>query len=270
MAKRRPGGYKEGRDRRTATMSQQTPSYRVISIAVQFSSTILLSDLKEGSLVGFPSYSQRNLTMPKDQDDSLGGWTRPPHDFSLFGELYSEYTAEPDSNGVSDTESKRHAMLPYTEAANRTATRNYKGPALVYSSRVACMPPTIVAEISTELEEATGNIHGYMIGRGQISSTLSRADLATSIPCYGGQCLAEIPFNYALPTLGKKQSLASSYCTPQETDVSVWTSSWKVGMRDWITTASVFLVFSSNMHSEQWELSNSSSLTLPLLAIEEE
>ncbi|KAI1265802.1 hypothetical protein F5Y18DRAFT_416699 [Xylariaceae sp. FL1019] len=241
------------------------------SIAIQFASTILVSDLHVSSLVGFPQGIERNLTLSKDQDGALTSWDQPVRDYSLFGELYSGYHANPTLNGLSDTGTKRHAMMPFTKSIDRMAIRGYEGPSIVFSSRVVCMPPTIDdGMVSDFVIKATGYIAGTMQGQVVVQDTLSRAGLDLLDHCNLDGCPADIPFKCAVPTVPYLEYVGGAFCTPQDTDPNVFSSPWQVGMTNWTSAANVVLLFSSNVQYTGFNTSKSGSLTLPQPVIKDE
>ncbi|KAI0154971.1 hypothetical protein GGR57DRAFT_465574 [Xylariaceae sp. FL1272] len=241
------------------------------SIAIQFASTVLVSDLHDSSLVGFPQGIERNLTLSKAQDGALAGWEQPVRDYSLFGELYSGYRASPDLNGLSDTGSKRHAMMPFNKPLDRMTIREYDGPSIVFSSRVACMPPTINdGEISDFVYEATEHIAGTIQGQVLVQDTLSRAGLDSQGKCDLDGCPSKIPFECAVPTVPYPDYVGSSFCTPQDTDPNIFSSPWRVDITNWTSAANVVLVFSSNVQYTGFNTSKTGSISLPKPVIKDE
>ncbi|CAO2647788.1 Nn.00g087100.m01.CDS01 [Neocucurbitaria sp. VM-36] len=117
----------------------------ITTSVLQFSSTILLSDLKLGPLVGHDlasdvrvglSYVGEVEKIPRDS-----AWTTNPPSFPAFGE-YFEPPASVDS-GVVDTGLLFRAFLPYSASESRQRLSNYHGNALVLDARVVCQAPLL-------------------------------------------------------------------------------------------------------------------------------
>ena len=141
--------------------------------ALQFSSTVLLSDLRLGQLPSLPvnrtisydfEYTTHGQPLPTNPESKFnfgyyqytGGvtypiqlrvptWSRNPPAFPAFAE-YSETL--PAIAGVDDTGILLRAFLPFADAQSRESIRNYSGIAHVLDSRVRCgvnslgVPPT--------------------------------------------------------------------------------------------------------------------------------
>ncbi|KAI3318114.1 hypothetical protein HD806DRAFT_513138 [Xylariaceae sp. AK1471] len=240
------------------------------NIAAQLSSTILLSDLHDYSLVGFANETQRNLSITSSGGGPTGRWSLPPKDISLFGEIYSGYTATPNSFGLSDTGVKRHSMLPFTE--DRTAIRSYQGPSLVMSSRVACMPPVISGNIWNSIVSEGTRRFGNIAGQILIKETLSRAGLSSQGQCNSSQCLYDIPFQCAIPSnYGNVDPIATAFCTATKWPEKLLTSDWKLDVDPWESANSTpVLVFSTNMNDSGWKPLDNLTVNLPQPVIKDE
>ncbi|KAI3336786.1 hypothetical protein HD806DRAFT_542571 [Xylariaceae sp. AK1471] len=233
------------------------------SIVAQFSSTILLSDLRNDSLAGFSHEVGRNLTITDDIPIFTTGWALPPRDNSLFGELPTGYNARPNQNGLSDTGVKRRAMLPFTQEQERATIRNYEGPSMVFSSRVACMPPVVSGEIEILIDTIEFRRSGHVTGQIHLKETFRIAGLASQSMCDSGACQSHIPFHCSiLSVYGDADPIAASFCTLQSTDQSISTSTWKISMDPWTSAASAVLVFSTNMDDDRWKPFDNSSIKL--------
>jgi hypothetical protein len=117
----------------------------VTTSILQFSSTILLSDLKLGPLVGHPavseartsiSYSGEVEKIPRDS-----AWTTNPPLYPTFGE-YSEAPVGVE-DGMTDTGVLLRAFLPFGTAEARQRLAHYEGNALVLDARVSCQAPML-------------------------------------------------------------------------------------------------------------------------------
>ena len=145
--------------------------------ALQFSSTVLLSDLRLGQIAGLPT--QRNATY--DFVYTHGGtgpdpgvyrpsgysypiqlrtstWLRNPPSFPAFAEYSSPV---PGLEGVDDTGVLLRSFLPFADAQSREGIRDYSGPAMVLDSRVSCQRPHLSRVSTSEGGSAlTGRIAG--------------------------------------------------------------------------------------------------------------
>ena len=131
----------------------------VTTTSLQFSSTVLLSDLRIGQLPGLPV--RRNSTVDFKYIHNWHGnvpemgeisgytypiqlrtstWLRPPSAFPAFAE-FSRPVSSPD--GVDDTGVLLRAFLPFADAQSRESIRNYSGLATVLDSRVSCQAPKL-------------------------------------------------------------------------------------------------------------------------------
>jgi hypothetical protein len=135
--------------------AQLRRNYHVYTIAtcllittsvLQFSSTLLLSDLKLGPLIGTKLASQvrPGLSYPVGGVERIArdsAWTTNPPNYVTFGEYY-----EPPSNAnnkAMDTGVLLRAFLPYAAAESRQSLGRYSGNSLVLDARVSCQAPSI-------------------------------------------------------------------------------------------------------------------------------
>jgi hypothetical protein len=131
------------------------------TILLQFSSTLLLSDVQPG-LLGSPdsekviktSLSFQNIYQRITRD---AAWTTDPPGYPTFGE-YSETASK--TEGISDTGMLLRTFLPWPKAATRQIIRSYNGKALVMDARVSCQAPDITNLNATEhYAEITGTVN---------------------------------------------------------------------------------------------------------------
>ncbi|KAF3935672.1 hypothetical protein ABW19_dt0206951 [Dactylella cylindrospora] len=135
--------------------------YFLAALASQFTSTILLSDFGVIripdvantsmrlygilDLDGYDEYQSDNEIVVGTPRGELGGsivnpWVTGLQSYPRFAEY-----AEPGTVGewFSDTGRKFRAFLPLRANSDRSALRNYTGPATVVNSRVICVPPIL-------------------------------------------------------------------------------------------------------------------------------
>jgi hypothetical protein len=233
------------------------------NVAIQFSSTILFADLQSTSVVGFPYQTEKNVNFQEsDGGGSFSTWSLPPRDYSLFGELPTNYSAEPTAYGLSDTGVKRHAMLPF--ASDRTTLRSYRGSSIVMSSRVACMPPVVSGEVMNLFNPNTMRRWGFMTGQVMYKDSLNRASLGASDHCSSGTCPTTVPFGCNIPSRAYDfQPIVSGFCSPQTFDPRQYTMSWRLDDDPWTSAAAMVLVFSSNIDDDGWSPMDNQTTALP-------
>lgn len=172
------------------------------TVATQFSSTLLLSDFRQASLLTDTTYghipvleTQPELLLPLT--NSTGGtsslaWQQAMTSYPPFGER--TIRARLTSTSVSDTGGVKRAFLPF-QARQRQNLRRYEGAAVTYESRVACVHPSLTGKIYAgsdrlSLPRIAGNLSWV--------SDVNDPDF-TGLSCdKPGQC-DDVPFDCALP-----------------------------------------------------------------------
>lgn len=116
----------------------------LITLASQFFSTVLLSDFSNTAIVGDANKSSVAFTSSSTAGFPWGSsniWEITPDTYPRFAEYH-----EPPSESAADREDTGmtlRAFLPFRQTERRTTTREYKGPATVFDSRVICVRPTV-------------------------------------------------------------------------------------------------------------------------------
>ncbi|KAI1756300.1 hypothetical protein F4782DRAFT_485603 [Xylaria castorea] len=245
------------------------------NIAMQFSSTILFSDLQVRLLVKSPHTIQTNMLLSNNSQANAVTWSRSPRDFSLFGESYTGYSANPDSLGLSDTGVKRHAMLPFAKSEERTALREYRGPSIVLSSRVACMPPTVSGTVrfsnTTSSGSASYQKFGYMIGKVLYKETFRSAGIVPPGTYDSDKRSSnDIYFDCAVPARYQLEPIVNTICTPNTLEGQFNSSGWHINQDPWTAAATVVLIFSTNLNNDAWESLGNATVQLPQSDVQEE
>jgi hypothetical protein len=163
------------------------------TILLQFSSTLLLSDVQPG-LLGSPQFERvlktglsfQNIYQRITRD---AAWTTNPPVYPTFGE-YSESVATIE--GISDTGILLRTFLPHSTAANRQIIRSYNGKALVMDARVSCQAPDITNLNATE---------HYAEITGMVNATRP-ADMLQNIVASSFTCSLAGPNEYSICQLG--------------------------------------------------------------------
>jgi hypothetical protein len=164
------------------------------TILLQFSSTLLLSDIKPG-LLGSPDFevvlkpglSFRNIYQRITRD---AAWTTNPPFYPAYGEYSGSV---PTTDGISDTGILLRTFLPWSTAATRQIIRSYNGKALVLDARVSCQAPVITDLTATEhYAEITGTVNAT-----------KPADMLQTIVASSFACSIAGPNEYSICQLGR-------------------------------------------------------------------
>ncbi len=174
----------------------------LFTLASQFTSTILLSDLGQGTVItpavtstntsGF-SFVDAGFDIITDQlenpnspfETSPNYWTTDPTVFQTFAE-HSELGSS--SDGVEDTGLTLRALLPFGDANARETIRDFEGMAPVFDARIVCTRPQLTDLI---LDPANPSVLSLM---GNYTANPSLPGLAATQPVVPFNCPLMIPF----------------------------------------------------------------------------
>ncbi|KAJ2998190.1 hypothetical protein NUW58_g397 [Xylaria curta] len=156
------------------------------SLAVQFSSTILISDFGSAVLIQFPTRTQKNLALSESTlNVTFAGIYQEfgnHHGWPAFGGRGTTDLAKPNIHGLSDTGLQQRAFLPYDQG-NRTTLRSFKGPTAVIATRVSCIPPIMDATFNPVYPDSTypyGSINGTI----EFNATFKGANISANSCSY--------------------------------------------------------------------------------------
>lgn len=126
----------------------------ISAVGMQFSSTILVSDFDEASLIGYPNLTRINIAtseMIPEVGDTL--WSNKEIDsaMTIFGERDGPAPTLNDY-GVLDTGTKQRAFLPF-QKADRVRLQHFEGPVFMMNSRVSCLRPSMIATLAYDQTE---------------------------------------------------------------------------------------------------------------------
>ncbi|GME37294.1 hypothetical protein BKCO1_5000026 [Neofusicoccum parvum] len=118
----------------------------LVTIAANFSSTILLFDVRPGQIKGDPELINVPLGWKEGTSKELATWyqnfmLQTPSAYQTFAEYWNR--PEPAEN-ISDTGPLLRALLPFSSEQTRSSIQNYNGNATVFDARVACVRPNFV------------------------------------------------------------------------------------------------------------------------------
>ncbi|KAL5316380.1 hypothetical protein ACEPPN_015425 [Leptodophora sp. 'Broadleaf-Isolate-01'] len=133
-----------------ATVPALTTALTILTIAIQFTTTALFSDVNS---IVVPGPSNRldlasnfiynvNGTVPVVTRGTT--WTKKPPFYPIFAEYHEDPPETPD--GVSDTGLTLRAFVPLQSQQSRAQLKEYEGRATVLDSRVVCMRPNLTGE----------------------------------------------------------------------------------------------------------------------------
>jgi len=178
------------------------------SVAIQFSSTLLISDLVNKAVVGDPTYDMRPVFMSTatlKQTVNTNYWLQKPSAYMAFGEIASGTSSSPSGAGVSDTGITKRVFLPFQEGQRKT-TRRYEGKGFTFHTRHVCLPPVMDASLYILAEPQNPNNPANIILAGNMSyaASLRMAGLPAPPDCPDGSCFSDQPlgafFNCSLPS----------------------------------------------------------------------
>ncbi|KAI6090651.1 hypothetical protein F4821DRAFT_274792 [Hypoxylon rubiginosum] len=235
----------------------------IVALCLQFSSTILISDLHRFMIVGdVGTQSIRNLCSFSGLEPAQV-W--PPYSYipvyTMFGEEKSEYNITPNARGFSDSGIVRRGYLPLEGVENRTSVRLYHGTTLVPYSRTVCVPPKLNNHFSSSyfvFNDST--TFGSMTGTVDYGLSLRSAYPGVGPLCTSDEC-ETIPFECIIPGTQVDHSSQANYCfletvglTSQalQTVVLNGLSDTNIPGEPWSLNSSIHLVVRSNLTALDW------------------
>lgn len=151
------------------------------ALALQFTSTLLISDFKQISVVQGDVHSSVLYAAPDMYDEGAGN-IQPGTGVDFFQAApaaytrFAEYSEPPHlSADYADTGVTLRAFMPFGLSEDRSLLRGYKGPATVIDSRVRCALPTVVIHNITFMADSGTNSNYEIAIAGQV-------DLQGSMP----------------------------------------------------------------------------------------
>jgi hypothetical protein len=155
----------------------------ITTSVLQFSSTILLSDLRIGPLIGHPSTSEVRTSISYSGDVEKiprdSAWTTNPPLFPTFGEYFEAPVGV--ENGMTDTGVLLRAILPFGTAEARQRLAQYDGNALVLDARVSCQAPVLTKFNAT----ASSALNRQLVG---VVAPSQKSDMFKSITATPFDC----------------------------------------------------------------------------------
>lgn len=222
------------------------------TLASQFTSTILVSDLAFGSLVDFP-YSTNISFMMSEQVYSNGyadefNWGEAPN-LVPFGEIPNVQNPAPNQEGFSDTGVLRRVWLPTD--TNLMTMRSYAGPGWVVDSRVSCMRPAIDPIFESNPIDPSSS---FVSGAIDYDGVYQQAGLDFPPPtCAGGQCLPAA-FNCSIPSFtNPSHPMPNFLCVPDiGNSDSISSSNFTIQQSPILESSIVMIILATNATEANW------------------
>jgi hypothetical protein len=209
----------------------------ISTLASQFTSTLLFSDVVQGVIIDFPINVTTGFGYLGQYPDDAAlnyvntAWTNSPTQFQAFAE-YSEVGATGD--GIDDTGLTLRSLLPITTQAARESLHLFQGLAPTFDARVICVRPNITNLALCDDEYICGDIKPELT-----TSDLVVYDDYTSFSCYlmGGDGWQLCPITASLGQAGSvlpvldptnNQSLTHTYVPDTGWVASNANASWPI------------------------------------------
>ncbi|KAI1735768.1 hypothetical protein F4680DRAFT_461551 [Xylaria scruposa] len=177
----------------------------VVTLALQFSSTLLLSDINSFVIIGGLNKTKFGDVFGfngEDQEVPFFASLEPiqfllQHPvYAIFGEVQAGFDATPNNNGVSDTGLVQRSLLPILEADERRSVRKAEGTTMVMSSRSSCIRPRINAKYYTR--HLSGHIYRSIEGTVDYDMSFESAGVTWGSLCNDIGC-GVVAFDCVIP-----------------------------------------------------------------------
>ncbi len=221
-------------------------------VAVQFSSTILVSDLSYGSLVG----GQVNTVMGTGMKTQTAIQSGYPNVFAYspvpipFGEIQ----LSPGLEGVSDTGLIQRVFPPFSPETV-TSLHDYRGGAIGMNSRYICIPPSI-NQLRARAGPGIGTMAIWMVGEISFNTSFAEAGLDFPADCAEGSCFAQAAdFNCSLPFFlddWVTSGPTAAFCLPHGVNALEFPDSFSTADGPISNYSNVFLISRNNSTFSTW------------------
>ncbi|KAI0542928.1 hypothetical protein GGR58DRAFT_519190 [Xylaria digitata] len=201
-----------------------------VTLALQFSSTLLLSDMNDFVILGNLNDTELGDLIRYTSDDSRVATiqkkflTASPV-YAAFGEVQASFDSTPDERGVCDTGLIQRSLLPLPGVDSRAAVRKFEGTTLVMSSQFSCIRPWIMTPNSL---------------------------------CSDGGCDELVDFVCPIPSICRGAGWQTISCIfngvrGNRNGLRVWNPIWDPVDGPWSRNTTVALIITTNMDSHNWE-----------------
>ncbi|KAL9596021.1 MAG: hypothetical protein Q9219_006072 [cf. Caloplaca sp. 3 TL-2023] len=200
----------------------------IVSLLTEFTSTALLSDLKQSLLPAHPSSSTITTNFVYDENGTIPYlsrgtvWTKKPPFYPTFAEYHEDPPDQPEDRV--DTGLTLRAFLPIQSQQERSMLRDFSGRATVLDSRVQCIRPQLTLEKGHYAAEPVLGLSGQVnIGPSQTANF--SCVLPYHVPQQEGAILDE--WQIGMTYLGQFSNVSSA---PIESEFRQASSSGQYGM----------------------------------------
>ncbi|EQB54272.1 hypothetical protein CGLO_05910 [Colletotrichum gloeosporioides Cg-14] len=157
------------------------------TLASQFTSSLLVSDLEERRVISFPSLESNAYTFVRRPPlkgvapEAVSGyahnyWFQRPR----FTETFAEYSDDPvTGEGLDDTGPSVRAFLPLASQEDRESILEFQGMARVIDSRVICLRPRL-SNLRPCQEEGEASSYVSLCGSVELDDTAAAADVGVA------------------------------------------------------------------------------------------
>ncbi|KAI1422056.1 hypothetical protein F5Y12DRAFT_800186 [Xylaria sp. FL1777] len=234
----------------------------LVTSALQFSSTLLLSDITDFTIVGDLNLTQFNDILVYDKEDffvedlGLLFISKPPV-YAVFGEAQASFNTTPTVNGLSDTGLIQRSLLPIPGSNARSSVRKVEATSVVMTSQSSCIRPHISAVYNVEIYDIDeSDTFGSIAGTVNYDRTFKGAEIKESSLCSDMDTGCEdVAFECPIPSgiTGGWQTVTCLFDGlvgaggPPNLD-PIWDPADGV----WSRNASVVLVITTNMDYKDW------------------
>lgn len=200
----------------------------VVSLLTEFTSTALLSDLKQSLLPAHTTSSTTATNFHYDENGTIPYlsrgtvWTKKPPFYPTFAEYHETPTDSQD--GTSDTGLTLRAFFPIQSQQERSMLRDFSGPAAVVDSRVKCVRPRLTLSRAHYAAEPVLGLSGEVTVAPNQSTNFSSV-LPYHIPRQDGTVLEE--WQLGMTYLGQFSNASSA---PIQSEFQQPSSSQPYGM----------------------------------------
>ncbi|KAI0545376.1 hypothetical protein F4679DRAFT_576212 [Xylaria curta] len=240
----------------------------IVTSALQFSSTLLLSDINDFIIVGDLNSTQLNDIFLYEKEDFYSEilgleYVAQPPVYAVFGELPAGFDATPSASGLSDTSLIQRSLLPIPGSNARSSVRKIEVTSVVMTSQSACIRPQISAMYTAErFDLGEEDVFGGIIGTVDYKQSFESAGVRQNGLCSDTSC-EDVAFECPIPSSYEGWQTVTCLIDgivgrggPANSD-PVWDPADGV----WSRNATVVLVITTNMDYEGWNgITNVSTL----------
>lgn len=232
------------------------------TFSLQFSTTILFSDIYDGTVAGdtIPIRVKHSI-LNETAHIVISTFQYQAPVNAVYGEVPSNRSSAPDSRGFSDGGLVQRSFLPFDKQQNRTAVRRFEGDGVTMNTRVACMRPEfegsfvtdILPRVVADLKNYNARINGTLRYGKSLRDAHSNSTLCNSEGCQSAR------FDCGLPEgIDESSGYQSAFCSVASAGGEYWNGTgdigWETSDEPWTSHSMVQLVYLNNIASANWPL----------------